>query len=114
MAAPAELTHANSSQPESATTLSTIVELVRRIMHADVAAILSFSMVDETITWKAASGYRAHVIDELHPIVQPVASGIARRALEEDTVAILEGVGVRDEFPAESFPVHVAEGVQCI
>src|SRR2546423_7397169 len=56
MAAPAEVTYI-SSHPESATTLRTIVELVRRIMKADVASILGFSLIDQSVTWKAASGF---------------------------------------------------------
>ena len=82
------------------------------MMHADTASIVSLSLLDETITWKAASGFRAHVIDDLHPVIQPIPSGIARRALAENTVAILEGIGVNADLPAASFPVHVAEGVR--
>ena len=44
-------------RPEFAPALQTIVELVRRIMNADVASILSYSMIDETVRWKAASGF---------------------------------------------------------
>lgn len=109
MTAPAEVTYA-LSQPESATTLRTIVELVRRIMRADVASIVSFSMVDEIITWKAISGFHAHLFDDLRPFVHPQASGIVRQAFAEDTVGILKGIGT-PKFPAESFPVLSAEGV---
>ena len=82
------------------------------MMNADAASIVSFSLVDQTITWKAASGFRAHVIDDLNPVVSPIPSGIAQRAFAENTVAILQGIGVRDDLPAASFPVHVAEGVR--
>jgi len=108
MTAPAEVTYA-PSQPESATTLRTIVELVRRITRADVASIVSFSMVDETIAWKAISGFRAHMIDDLRPFVHPQASGIVKQALAEGTVGILKGIGT-PKFPAEDFPVLAAEG----
>ncbi|HVS82190.1 MAG TPA: ATP-binding protein [Pyrinomonadaceae bacterium] len=110
MAVPAEATPAKP-RPESASTLQTIVELVRRIMHADVASIVSFSLTENTITWKAASGLRAHAIDE-HPLVLPITNEITRRALAANTVSILEGVGVRDELPASDFPVHTAEGIR--
>ena len=110
MTAPAEVTYA-PSQPESATTLRTIVELVRSITHADVASIVSFSMVDETITWKAISGFRAHRIDDLLPFVHPQASGIVKQALAAGTVGILKGFGTLD-FPAEDFPVLAAEGAR--
>jgi two-component system NtrC family sensor kinase len=109
MTAPAEVTYA-PSQPESATTLRTIVELVRSITHADVAGIVSFSMVDETITWQAISGFRAHLFDDLRPFVHPQASGIVKQALAANTVGILKGIG-SSEFPAASFPLLAAEGV---
>ena len=111
MAAPAEVTY-KPSQPESATTLRTIVELVRRITHADVTSVVSFSPSDETITWQAASGFRVHVIDEDHPLVRPVTNKIGQRALQTDSLIILEGIGVRDEFPASDFSVHAAEGIR--
>ena len=111
MAAPAEVTY-KPSQPESATTLRTIVELVRRITHADVTSVVSFSPSDETITWQAASGFRVHVIDEDHPLVRPVTNKVGQRALQTDSLIILEGIGMRDEFPASDFSVHAAEGIR--
>jgi protein-histidine pros-kinase len=109
MSAPAEVTTANP-RPEFARSLQTIVELVRRIMHADVASILGFSLVDETVTWKAATGFTVPV-DYLKPVMRPLGSTIARRALEANTIGIIQGIGTRPEFPAESFPVHTDEGV---
>lgn len=109
MAAPAEVTNV-ATQPESASTLRTIVDLVRRMMHADVVSILGFSLIDETVTWKAASGFTVP-IDYRQPVFRPLGSTIARRALAENTIGIVQGIGTRPEFPAESFPVHVAEGV---
>src|SRR5260370_23329527 len=111
MAATAEGTHVQS-RPESATTLRTIVELVRRITRADVTSIVSLSATDKTITWKAASGFRAHVIDEEHQLVQPLAAGVAGPALETDSIMILQGMGTSNEFPANEFPVHTAEGIR--
>ena len=113
MAAPAEATPA-SFQPESASTLQTIVELVRRTMHADVASIVSFSLTENTIRWKAASGLRAHVVDDDNPLVQPITNDVARRLIAADATAVVEGIGVRDEFPARDFAVHAAEGVRDI
>ena len=110
MAAPAEVTYI-SSHPESATTLRTIVELVRRIMKADVASILGFSLIDQSVIWKAASGFTS-AIDYDQAVFRPLGSAIARRAFEENTVAIIQGIGTRPEFSAEDFPVHVAEGVR--
>jgi two-component system NtrC family sensor kinase len=110
MTASAETEYAQSP-PESATTLRTIVDLVRHISHADVASIVSFSMIDETIEWKAISGFRAHRLDELKPFTHPQASTMVKQALAEKSVSLLQGIGAREEFPAENFPVLAAEGV---
>ncbi len=110
MAVPADVSHI-TSQPESETsTLQTIVELVRRIMHADVASILSYSLTDDTVTWKAASGFSPNV-DYQKPVFRPLAVAFARQALDQNTVVIFEDIGLCPELPAESFPVHAAEGV---
>ena len=111
MAVPAEAAPVQS-RPQSATTLHTIVELVRRIMHADVTSVVSFSLSERTITWKVASGLRAHVIDAEHPLVRPITNEAALRAIVAQTTLVLEGIGVCEEFPAKDFPVHAAEGVR--
>ena len=79
MAAVTEVTHALPQQ--SATTLSTIVELVRRITHADVTSIASFSLSEKTMTWMAASGFRVHVINGDQPLVRPMTDRLQHRAL---------------------------------
>jgi PAS domain S-box-containing protein len=112
MALSTEVNDAQTSQSESAATLGTIVELVRRITHADVASVVSFSLADKTITWKAVSGFRAQAIDDTHPLVHPITNELARRAANADSVLVLEGIGVRDELPADEFPVHTAEGIR--
>ncbi len=111
MAAPAEVINA-PDQPESASTLRTIVELVRRIMRADVTSIVSFSLAEKTITWKAASGFREHLIDDDHPLVRPITNEIAQRALTADSVMTFEGIGSEEVLPAGEFPVHTAEGIR--
>ena len=111
MAAPAEVTY-TPSQSESASTLRTIVELVRRIMHADVTSIVRFSLTDKTITWKAASGLRSHIVDDQHQLVRPMNNQFAAAAIAANTTMVLEGVGVRPDLPASDFPVHAAEGIR--
>lgn len=111
MAAIAEPTHIES-RPQSATTLGTVVDLVRRITHADVISIVSFSLSDQTMTWLAASGFRAHNVDDDHPLVRPLTNQVAVRALTADDMLIIDGIGEKPEFPANNFPVHVAEGVR--
>lgn len=97
-------------RPEFAPALQTIVELVRRIMNADVASILSYSLIDETVRWKAASGFTVPV-DYSQPVFRPLGSEIARRAFEAGTVGIIQGIGSRPEFAEKEFPVHLAEGI---
>lgn len=111
MAASAEVIHA-PSQPESASTLRTIVELVRSTIHADVVSVVHISLADATIEWKVATGLRAHVIDDTHPLVRPIANELARRSIAANATMIVEGIGESDEHPAAHFPVHAAEGVR--
>ncbi len=89
---------ATDSRPEFAPALQTIVELVRRIMNADVASILGFSLIDETVRWKAASGFTVDV-DFSQPVFRPLGSTIARRAFDGNTVGILQGIGTHAAFP---------------
>ena len=100
------------SQPQSATTLHTIVELVRRIMHADVISVVRFSLSEGTVTWMVASGLRAHVVDDEHPLVMPITNEVAKGAIAANATLVLEGIGVSEEFPLEDFPVHAAEGIR--
>jgi PAS domain S-box-containing protein len=102
------------SQPESAQTLSTVVQSVRRIMRAETASVVSFSLPEGTITWKAMSGFTREVhgtaegVASVGPLLGPTA--VAAAAARE--LLILEGVGTR--LPAEEFPRHAAEGVRTI
>src|SRR5437879_906816 len=112
MAASIEVNYAQTSHTESATTLRTTVELVRRITHADVISIVSFSLAEKTMTWRAASGLQSHVIDDQRPLTRPLTNRIANRALTANGVMILAGLGENPDFPAENFPVHMAEGVR--
>src|SRR5438132_5001915 len=112
MAASIEVSDTQTSHTESATTLRTIVELVRRITHADVISIVSFSLAEKTMTSRAASGFQSHVIDDERPLVRPLTNRIANRALTANDVMILENLGENPNFPAENFPVHMSEGVR--
>lgn len=79
-------------------------------MHADVASILGYSLTDKAVRWKAASGFTVDV-DYSKPVSRPLGSILAWRAHDGETVSILHGIGKSPEFPAEQFPVNVAEGV---
>src|ERR1051326_2470298 len=100
-----------ASRPEFAPALQTIVELVRRIMNADVASILSYSLTDKTVRWKAASGF-AVPFDYAKPVFRPLGGVIAGHARDHNTIGIVQGIGSDPEFPADQFPVHAAEGVR--
>jgi PAS domain S-box-containing protein len=110
MAAIAEPTHIES-RPQSATTLRTVVELVRGITHSDVASIVTFSVPDQTITWRAVSGFKSHVVDDENPIQIPLTNEIVIRAIAANETVVLEGIGERPELPASDFPVHTAEAI---
>ena len=113
MAAIVEPTY-SESRSASATTLRTVVELVRRITHADVTSIVSFSLAEKTMTWRAASGFRAHVVDEEHPLVRPLTNEIEERALAASQTLLIDRIGENPQFPAENFPVHAAEGIMAL
>src|SRR5436190_22771539 len=91
---------AKPPRPQFAPALQTIVELVRRIMHADVASILGYSLIDKTVRWKAASGFTVPV-DYSKPVMRPLGSALAWRTYEGDGVSILQGIGKSPEFPAD-------------
>jgi PAS domain S-box-containing protein len=111
MTAPADVNFTTSHPASETSTLQTIVELVRRIMHADVASIVSYSLIDETVSWRAASGFLSADMD-YRPVKSQVAVSLARRASDDNRVVIFEGIGLSPELPAETFPVHAAEGVR--
>ncbi|MFN2599133.1 MAG: GAF domain-containing protein, partial [Pyrinomonadaceae bacterium] len=108
--------HADSQPSGSAKTLGTVVETVRRVMRADTASVVAFSLAEKTITWKALSGFRtvASAPEGAGEIVLPVRGMAAEHAATTEGLLILEGVGVSDEMPASEFPLHSAEGVRTI
>ena len=117
MDAPTESTQVVVSPSEGATTLRAIVELIRSIMHADVAGIFGFSLSDQTVTWKAAVGFRSPDIDYQQTARRPLAVDLALRALAEDRVIVFEGARLKTELSTETelstanFPLYLAEGV---
>ncbi len=112
MAAAIELNHIESPQPESAATLSSIVELVRGITHADTTSIVGFSLAENTITWKAAAGFRAEVVNAAGRLTQRLTRGLAEQTLSTDSILVIQGIGAGEELPANDFPIHTAEGIR--
>ena len=106
---PIKSIHVRAAHPESATTLRTIIELIRTILHADVASIFGISLEDETISWQAAAGFRAPGIDYEQSVRRPVPITRVLEALDENQVIVLEGEG-----STSNFPIYVAEGVDYV
>jgi two-component system NtrC family sensor kinase len=102
----------HAARHESASTLRTVVEMVRRTMSADTTSVVTFSLPQRTVTWKVLSGFRTreNVAGEL---VFPLHQGaFYERAAALDELILLEGIGRADDLPASDFPLHLAEGVQ--
>jgi two-component system NtrC family sensor kinase len=96
---------------ESAATLRTVVEMVRRIMRADTTSVAGFSLADKTITWKAMSGFRLHADGGEQTITTPLRGHSYEIAAQADHITLVEGIGARDDLPPQDFPLHSAEGV---
>ncbi|MBA3767399.1 MAG: GAF domain-containing protein [Acidobacteria bacterium] len=106
----ASLEHQGHS--ESAATLNTVVEMVRRIMRADTTSVAVFSLADKTIAWKAMSGFRSSAFAGEQSLTTPLRGHPYEMAASSGDLVIVEGIGVRDDLPSEDFPVHSAEGVR--
>jgi two-component system NtrC family sensor kinase len=104
-----------AQQPESAKTLDTVVETVRRVTRSDTASVAAFSLAERTITWKAVSGFtRSRGVNVEREIVVPLRGAWAERAAASEELLIFEGIGTSAEFPAREFSLHSAEGVRTI
>jgi two-component system, NtrC family, sensor kinase len=101
----------DATRTESATTLRTMADTVRRIMRADTTSIASFSLPERSVIWKAASGFRSQAKAEADLVV-PLAGNFFERIAVADELVIIKGIGIHDEFPLTDFPVHGPEGVR--
>ena len=101
-------------QSGSTPTLRTVVAMVRRIMRADTAAVASFSLADEMITWKATSGFLSRADTDEREVAHKMRGIIAERAATLDELMIIEVVGAPGQggLPASEFPMHSAEGIR--
>ncbi|HEX7999775.1 MAG TPA: ATP-binding protein [Pyrinomonadaceae bacterium] len=104
---PALIDHA-----ESAATLHTVTEMVRRTMRADTTSVATFSLAEKTITWKALSGFSSHTGAEQGEVVIALRGEVAERAAKAGEIVILYGIGQSEEIPASHFPLHSSEGVR--
>ncbi|HEY6188313.1 MAG TPA: ATP-binding protein [Pyrinomonadaceae bacterium] len=102
----------DQAHSESAVTLRTVVEMVRRVMRADTASVATFSLAERTIVWKALSGFRSQLsAGGERDITMPLRSHSYERAAVSGNLTIIEGIGLSDDLPAEDFPLHSAENV---
>jgi PAS domain S-box-containing protein len=98
---------------ESASTLRTVVGMVRRIMRADTASVAGFSLSEKTITWMAMSGFQTRSDEMETEVVTPLQGEFAERAADITTgTQIIEVNSVAGELPSSEFPLHSAEGVR--
>jgi PAS domain S-box-containing protein len=104
---PAESIQVLDSPMEGGGTLNSIVEIIRTIMQADVASIFGFELEDETVSWKAAAGFRSRDIDYEESQQRPDSIALALQAMAENKVLVYEGAG-----STSSLPLFVAEGVE--
>jgi two-component system NtrC family sensor kinase len=102
----------NATHTESATTLQTMADTVRRIMRADTTSIASFSLPDKLVEWKATSGFRQRGVETETDITMPLTGNFLERIAIADELIIIQGIGVREEFPVTDFPIHGPEGVR--
>lgn len=106
-----EMRRERGSQSESATTLRTIADTVRRIMRADTTSVASLSLAEKTVTWKAMSGFLSRAAEK-HDFITPFHGNIFEQAAAANELMIIKGIGARAEFPASDFPIHSSEGVR--
>lgn len=105
----------DQARSESAATLRTVVETVRRVMRADTASVATFSLATRTIAWKALSGFRSQVgaaAANEQDITMPLRGHSYESAATSGQLMIIEGIGVSDDLPAEDFPLHSPEDVR--
>ena len=98
------------ARDESATTLRAVAETVRRVMRADTTAVASFSPAEQTITWKALSGFRARGRDE-RELILPLRGRVAEQVAAAECPMMIVGIGRSGGPPDEEFPPHGGEGV---
>jgi two-component system NtrC family sensor kinase len=103
---------ARGPQQDSAATLRTVVEMVRRTMRADTTSVATFSIPQRTITWKMLSGFHTRENSTGELVFHLQEGGAYERAAEIEEIMLVEGIGRTDALPASDFPLHSAEGVE--
>lgn len=108
---------ANDARPpaielESVTTLRTVAEIVRGIVHADTTGIVSLSLAEQSVTWKATSGFLQPLHESQQEIVSPLQATFEKGARQDEIIIIEKSVaGQRAGFSLNDFPLLSTEGV---
>ncbi|MBD0325405.1 MAG: GAF domain-containing protein, partial [Pyrinomonadaceae bacterium] len=98
---------------ESAATLHTVTEMVRRTMRADTTSVATFSLAEKTITWKAMSGFHSRGgAEQQGDVVIKLRGEMAERAAKGGEIVLVYGIGLSEAIPASHFPMHSSEGVR--
>jgi two-component system NtrC family sensor kinase len=110
----AEVLPSSSAEVQDATEhtgagyLHTVVQMVRRIVRADAASLVSFSPTDNQTTWRSTSGFSSQL--------EGTITVNALKAFLDETrtgePVFLEGIGKSTSLPAADFPVLTAEGIR--
>ena len=104
---------AEARRSESATTLRSVVAMVRRVMRSDTASVATLSVAEGTVTWKATSGFNSISDDEEKEIVNPIRGMFAEQAASSEDMSIIEVRNVAGgDLPVSEFPLHSAEGLR--
>jgi two-component system NtrC family sensor kinase len=104
---------AGTQRSESATTLRSVVAMVRRVMRSDTASVATLSVAERTVTWKATSGFNSLSDDEDKEIVNPIRGMFAEQAASSEDMTIIEVRNVvGGDLPVSEFPLHSAEGLR--
>ncbi|HEV2912759.1 MAG TPA: ATP-binding protein [Pyrinomonadaceae bacterium] len=109
--ASADASLSRQQHSESAATLQTVVEMVRRIMRADTTSVASFSLADKMVIWRAMSGFRSSGITAETEIRMPLRAKFYKDGALTKELMLVTGIGTSDELPSQDFPLHSQEGV---
>lgn len=93
--------------------LQTLLDLVcresRRLLRADYAAVATLADPFGATRWAAIDGA---ISSAARDTIFPPGKGTAARVIEQAGPVVITNFGQNPDFPADEFPVHVAEGMR--
>ena len=105
----ARLARAIASPVEVGGLMNTLVDEVRAMFHADLAAVASVDAVAHTSRWRAIAG---NLTDAFERTVFTADAGLAGRAAAARAPVFVERFGEDPNFPPAEFPILAAEGAR--